>query len=86
LILGKESDPKVQKLVAFLKMSNIYVGDAISNLLMIEAILRDKGMSINEFAHIYKDYPSRMFKIKVHDRSMFKTIKDESRLTAPLAL
>ncbi len=86
LIVGKESDPKVQKLVAFLKMSNIYVGDAISNLLMIEAILRDKGMSINEFARIYKDYPSRMFKIKVHDRSMFKTIKDESRLTEPLAL
>lgn len=67
-------------------MSNIYVGDAISNLLMIEAILRDKGMSINDFARIYKDYPSRMFKIKVHDRSMFKTIKDESRLTEPLAL
>lgn len=53
---------------------------------MIEAILRDKGMSIQEFASIYKDYPSRMFKIKVHDRSMFKTIKDESRLTEPLAL
>jgi len=27
-----------------------------------------------------------MFKVKVHDRSMFKTIKDESRLTEPLSL
>jgi phosphoacetylglucosamine mutase len=27
-----------------------------------------------------------MFKVKVHDRSMFKTIKDESRLTEPLTL
>jgi phosphoacetylglucosamine mutase len=69
-----------------LKLSNIYVGDAISNMLMIEAILRDKGMSIEKFSQIYKEYPSRMFKVKVNDRSMFKTIKDESRLTEPLAL
>lgn len=86
MIVGKESNPKVQKLVAFLRMSNIYVGDAISNMLMIESILRDKGMSIDEFSNIYKDYPSRMFKIKVHDRGMFKTIKDESRLTEPVSL
>ena len=79
-------DPNVKKLVAFLKLSNIYVGDAISNMLMIEAILRDKGMSIEQFSQIYKEYPSRMFKVKVNDRSMFKTIKDESRLTEPLAL
>ena len=53
---------------------------------MIEAILRDKGMTINDFSKIYKDYPSRMFKIKVNDRSMFKTTKDESRLTEPVSL
>ena len=50
LLVGRESDLKVQKLLAFLKLSNIYVGDAISNLLMIEAILRDKGMSIQQFS------------------------------------
>ena len=86
LIAGRESDLKVKKLVSFLKLSNIYVGDAVSNLLMVEAILRDKGMSIHQFSQIYKDYPSRMFKVKVHDRSMFKTIKDESRLTEPIEL
>lgn len=53
---------------------------------MIEAILRDKGMSISSFSQIYKEYPSRMFKVKVHDRSLFKTIKDESRLTNPIEL
>ncbi len=50
LIVGKELDSNVQKLVGFLKLSNIYVGDAISNMLMIEAILRDKGMSIQQFS------------------------------------
>ena len=47
LIAGRESDLKVKKLVSFLKLSNIYVGDAVSNLLMVEAILRDKGMSVH---------------------------------------
>jgi phosphoacetylglucosamine mutase len=47
LFSGKENDINVQKLTAFLRLSNIYVGDAISNLLMIEAILRDKGISID---------------------------------------
>ena len=72
--------PTCVKLIAFLKLSNIYVGDAICNLLMIEAILKDKGMSINQFVDLYKDNASQMFKIKVADRSMFKTIWDESRL------
>lgn len=53
---------------------------------MIEAILRDKGITVEQFYNLYKEYPSKMFKVKVSDRSMFKTIKDESRLTEPLAL
>lgn len=47
-----------KKLYAFLKLSNIYVGDAIANMLMIEAILRDKGMTIAQFNDLYKDSPS----------------------------
>ena len=62
------------------------MGDAICNLLMIEAILRDKGMSINQFVDLYKDNASQMFKIKVADRGMFKTIWDESRLQQPASL
>ena len=55
-------------------------------MLMIEAILRDRGMTIKEFSELYKDSPSQMFKIKVADRTIFKTIWDESRLEHPLAL
>jgi len=32
--------------VAFLNLTNQYVGDAIANLLMVEAVLRDKDMSV----------------------------------------
>ena len=69
-----------------MKISNIYVGDAICNLLLIEAILRDKGISVDKFASLYNDLPSQMFKIKVADRSIFKTTKEESRLEHPLPL
>ena len=62
------------------------MGDAIANMLMIEGILRDTGMTINELTDLYNDRPSQMFKIKVADRTQFKTIWDESRLEHPISL
>jgi len=40
-------------------------------------------MSIQDFVAIYSENPNRLYKIKVADRSIFKTIADESRLTEP---
>jgi phosphoacetylglucosamine mutase len=70
-LLDKKETTQGKKLYAFLRLSNIYVGDAIANLLMIEAILRDKGMNIAEFNELYRDLPSQMFKIKVANRALF---------------
>ncbi len=36
-----------KKLIAFLRLSNPYVGDAICSLLMVEAVLKDFGYSVN---------------------------------------
>ena len=69
-----------------MKISNIYVGDAICNMLMIEAILRDKGMSVGRFKDIYRESPSQTFKCKVHDKNMFKPVWDETRLEQPKEL
>ena len=85
-MLDKKETAQGKKLYAFLRLSNIYVGDAIANLLMIEAILRDKGMNIAEFNELYKDLPSQMFKIKVANRALFQTTFDESKLVEPLSL
>ncbi len=57
-ILKDNTTVACKKLLAFLKLSNIYVGDAIANLFMIEAILRDKGLSINNLSELYRDNPS----------------------------
>ena len=44
---GLEDRIEAKKLRAFLRISNVYVGDAIANLLMIEAVLRDRDQSIS---------------------------------------
>jgi len=75
-----------KKLIAFLRLTNLYVGDAICNLLMIEAVLMDLGYSMAQFDRLYVENPSRMWKIKVPDRSIFKTVWDETRLVDPLWL
>ena len=86
LLEGHEQNFACKKLVAFLRLSNLYVGDAIANMLMCEAVLRDKGMTMSDFAKIYKENPSRMFKIQVPDRTIFKPVWDETRLEEPSEL
>ena len=41
------------------------VGDAISDMLLIEAILAIKGMTIPQWDAIYTDLPNRQHKVKV---------------------
>lgn len=77
---------EAKKIKAILQLSNMTVGDAIANLLLIESILRDLDLSITDFAAIYEENPSRMFKAVVKDRTKFKVIWDESRLTQPIEL
>uniref|UniRef100_A0A8C3AWX6 Phosphoacetylglucosamine mutase n=1 Tax=Cyclopterus lumpus TaxID=8103 RepID=A0A8C3AWX6_CYCLU len=44
---------------------NQTVGDAISDMLLIEAILAIRGMTIQQWDAIYKDLPNRQLKVKV---------------------
>lgn len=41
------------------------VGDAISDMLLIEAILAIKGMTVQQWDAIYNDLPNRQLKVKV---------------------
>lgn len=86
LLKDKMDHYDCKKLIAFLRLTNLYVGDAICNLLMIEAVLMDLGYSMAQFDRLYVENPSRMWKIKVPDRSIFKTVWDETRLVDPLWL
>ena len=85
-LAGKEDLIEAKKLRALLRISNVYVGDAISNLLMIEAVLRDRDWSVDTFSSMYEEFPNKMYKAVVTDRTKFKTQWDESRLVDPLEL
>ena len=46
------------------------VGDAVSDLLLVETVLLDKGWSIADWNAAYTDLPNRQLKVKV---SVYKT-------------
>jgi len=55
-------------------------------MLVMEAIMYDMDMSIQQFAEIYQENPSKLYKVVVSDRTKFKPNADESRLVEPQAL
>ena len=54
-----------QCLNALVNLINQTVGDAISDLLMVEAILLRKGWTFQQWNSCYTDLPSRQSKIEV---------------------
>ena len=83
LLKPHENMIETKKLRAFLELSNLYVGDAICNLLMCEGAMLDLDMNITDFKDIYTELPSHMFKCVVHDRKVFKPNENEMRLIEP---
>lgn len=41
------------------------IGDAVSDMLVIEAILALKGLTVQQWDAIYADLPSRLLKVQV---------------------
>ncbi|XP_023285980.1 phosphoacetylglucosamine mutase [Seriola lalandi dorsalis] len=65
---------------------NQTVGDAISDMLLIEAILAIKGMTVQQWDAIYTDLPNRQLKVKVSDRRVIDTTDAERRTLSPAGL
>ncbi|XP_006033596.1 phosphoacetylglucosamine mutase isoform X2 [Alligator sinensis] len=65
---------------------NQTVGDAISDMLVIEAILALKGLTVQEWDAIYTDLPNRQLKVKVADRRVIDTADAERRAISPPGL
>ncbi|CAN9507767.1 unnamed protein product [Ophioblennius macclurei] len=81
----------MQKRAALLLQSTIdiinqTVGDAISNMLLIEAILAVRGMTAQQWDAIYSDLPNRQLKVKVSDRRVIDTTDAERRAVSPAGL
>ena len=65
---------------------NQTVGDALSDMLMVEAILANKQISLEEWDAGYTDLPSIQEKVKVKNRLMFVPINADTELSEPKAL
>lgn len=76
----------LQRLQLLPALVNQAVGDAISDLLFVDAILQIQGRSIQDWIGLYTDLPSRQCKVKVEDRTMIRTNDNETRCVAPVEL
>ena len=68
---------------ALTQLINQAVGDALSDLLLVEVILAHKGWGPKEWDLTYTDLPNRLVRVEVKDRNIFKTVDAERKLESP---
>ena len=76
----------LQHLVNLTELINQTVGDALSDMLLVEVVLAHKSYSGVEWDSLYTDMPNRLVRVVVRDRSIFKTEDAERRLVSPPGL
>ena len=62
------------------------VGDAISDMLLVETILHARGWSAQDWSRAYTDFPNRLMKVKVADRNAITTADAERKVVKPEGL
>ncbi|NXN92656.1 AGM1 mutase, partial [Rhinopomastus cyanomelas] len=65
---------------------NQTVGDAVSDMLLVEAVLALKGLTVQQWDALYTDLPNRLLKVQVADRRVIATTDAERRAVAPPGL
>ncbi|XP_049628194.1 phosphoacetylglucosamine mutase [Suncus etruscus] len=65
---------------------NQAAGDAISDMLVIEAVLALKGLTLQQWDALYTDLPNRQLKVKVADRYVISTTNAERQAITPPGL
>ncbi|KGN66058.1 phosphoacetylglucosamine mutase [Cucumis sativus] len=83
---GSESHKAALRLLAVTRLINQAVGDALSGLLLVEAILQHRNWSIHKWSELYQDLPSRQLKVKVVDRTAVETSNAETEVVKPPGL
>ncbi|KAG0163831.1 Phosphoacetylglucosamine Mutase [Apophysomyces sp. BC1034] len=76
----------ISQLQALTELINQTVGDAISDMLLVETILTNRQWSPEEWDQAYTDLPNRLVKVVVADRHIFKTTNAERQLVEPAGL
>jgi len=74
------------KLGALMDVVNQTVGDAISDMLVVECVLADRDWDCAEWLACYQDLPNRLGKVAVRDRALVTTTDAERRVVTPVGL
>lgn len=70
-------------LIALTDLVNQTVGDALSDMLLVETILAHKGWNLRDWSMTYADLPNRLVRVEVKDKNAFITTDAERRLAYP---
>ncbi|XP_045470715.1 phosphoacetylglucosamine mutase [Harmonia axyridis] len=76
----------IKKLQTVIDLINETVGDALSDMLLVETILHSKGWSIQDWEKTYTDLPNRLMKVSVKDRNTITTTNAERTCLKPEGL
>lgn len=81
-----DSKNAIKQLLAFSDLINQAVGDALSDMLLVEVVLCHRGWGAAEWDAAYEDLPNRLVKVEVPDRGLFVATDAERRLVSPEGL
>lgn len=70
-------------LVSLTQLINQTVGDALSDLLLVEVVLAHRSYTAVEWDSTYQDLPNRLVKVQVRNRAEFQTEDAERKLVSP---
>ncbi|KAJ2899739.1 putative n-acetylglucosamine-phosphate mutase [Zalerion maritima] len=86
----KEKEPQspaqkeaLDSLAALGDLINQTVGDALSDMLMVEVILAHKAWTLKEWSTTYSDLPNRLVRVEVGNKDLFQATDAERRLSHP---
>lgn len=75
-----------KQVLSMIDLVNQTVGDAASDMLVVESILHEKGWSLEDWSATYTDLPNRQRKVTIKDRTVIETTDAERKVTAPEGL
>uniref|UniRef100_A0A0R3S3A5 PGM_PMM_IV domain-containing protein n=1 Tax=Elaeophora elaphi TaxID=1147741 RepID=A0A0R3S3A5_9BILA len=77
---------EIKRLLCFSKLLNTVVGDAMTDLLAVEMLLKHYDWTVEDWNSIYKELPNVQRKLKVVNRRAFQMSADETTCVKPLKL
>lgn len=72
-LIENNENAKFLNLKRLFKIINNFTGDAISDILVVETILRHYGWDVKQWYQIYEDRPNSLTKIEIPDKNLLKS-------------